>query len=97
MDDEERTLAIANAAIQGFTDERVGKQYRLDPESGTWQERTLPGREGMTQNVEPPRRRRLMGPPGPVSSVPTINAEDPYDDNESHWDTDVLPLPKPLF
>jgi hypothetical protein len=43
-----RAVQVANAAVEGFVDEAAGKQYRLDPETGTWQERPAEnaGRKG---------------------------------------------------
>jgi hypothetical protein len=36
-----RAVQVANAAVEGFTDGGAGKEYRLDPETGTWQQRPV--------------------------------------------------------
>lgn len=78
-----KAVAVANSAVRGFSDGR-GNAYRLNPESGQWEHRTVAGAA-----PEPPAPRPSEDPPPlpPVENMPygkkkPMMADDEEEDEE---------------
>lgn len=56
-DEDKKMAVIANAAVEGFTDDKAGVAYRLNPMTGAWERKVL------AANVRGPRRQPTTNAP----------------------------------